>query len=258
MIVESVPKETKHCADLLNVPDVPMMIVHDDGEKEQLVRRTLLHSVCIGGDVGIAKHLVSVATAAGNREFVSVADSIGQTAFHVVCGNGHAACARALGSSCIRTAGILYGCTPFLAACKSGCVELVVWLYEMGVSIETPGVITFKLGSSSPASNFTVAVRMSPLACAVTFEHKEVVRLLLKWGAKHTALAACIKVASDGRDEARAFDQKTPLQIAEWTGDDDIKQLLVDDLTTRQPRGTPTKERASKAGVTLPPTPSDI
>ena len=204
------------------------------------------------------KHLVSVATAAGNREFVSVSDSIGQTAFHVACENGHAACARALGSSCIRTANILYGCTPFLAACKSGCVELVVWLYEMGVNIETPGVITFELASSSSASSFTVAVRMGPLACTVTFEHREVVRLLLKWGAKHTALAACTKVASDGRGEARAFDQKTPLQIAEWTGDDDTKQLLVDDLTTRQHRGTPTKERAIKAGVTLPPTPSDI
>jgi len=77
MIVGGVPKETKHCADLLNVPDVLMMIVHDNGGKEQLVRRTLLHSACIGGDVDIAKHLVSVATAAGNREFVSVADSIG-------------------------------------------------------------------------------------------------------------------------------------------------------------------------------------
>ena len=116
----------------------------------------------------------------------------------------------------------------------------------------------FKLGSLSSSSNFTVAVRMSPLACAVTSKHQEVVRLLLKWGAKRSALAVCTKVASDGRDEARAFDQKNPLQIAEWTGDDDIKQLLVDDLTTRQPRGTPTKERASKAGVTLHPTPSDI
>ena len=89
------------------------MIVHDNGEKEQLVRRTLLHSACIGGDVDIVKHLVSVATAAGNREFVSVADSIGQTAFHVACGNGHAACARALGSSCIRTADIFMAARHF-------------------------------------------------------------------------------------------------------------------------------------------------
>ena len=87
-IVGGVPKETRHCADLLNVPDVPMMLVHDNGEKGKLVRRTLLHSACIGGDIDIVKHLVSVATAAGNREFVSVADSIGQTTFHVACGNG--------------------------------------------------------------------------------------------------------------------------------------------------------------------------
>ena len=67
---------------------------------------------------------------------------------------------------------------------------------------------------------------MGPLACAVTFEHKEVVRLLLKWGAKHTALAARTKVSSDGRDEKRAFDQKTPFQIAEWTGDGDMGVLI--------------------------------
>ena len=30
MIVGGVPKVTKHCADLLNVPDVPMIIVHDN------------------------------------------------------------------------------------------------------------------------------------------------------------------------------------------------------------------------------------
>ena len=91
MVVGGVSKETKHCADLLNVPDVPMMIVHDSGEKEQLVRRTLLHSACIGGNIndGIVKHLVSVATAAGNRQFIGAADSMGQTAFHVACGNGH-------------------------------------------------------------------------------------------------------------------------------------------------------------------------
>ena len=98
----------------LNVPDVPMMIVHDSGEKEQLVRRTLLHSACIVGNVDIVKHLVSVATAAGNRQFIGVADSMGKTAFHVACGNGHATCTRALGSSFIHAADILYGCTPFL------------------------------------------------------------------------------------------------------------------------------------------------
>ena len=85
----------------------------------------------------------------------------------------------------------------------------------------------FKLGSLSSSSNFTVAVRMSPLACAVTSKHQEVVRLLLKWGAKRSALAVCTKVASDGRDEARAFDQKNPLQIAEWAGDDKIQQPAV-------------------------------
>ena len=62
------------------------------------------------------------------------------------------------------------------------------------------------------------------------------------------------KVASDGRAEARAFDHKNPLQITEWTGDDEIQQLFGGDLT-RQCRGTPVKERAINAGVTLPPTP---
>ena len=41
MTVGDVPNETKHYANLLNVPDMPKMIVHDNGEKEQLVRRTL-------------------------------------------------------------------------------------------------------------------------------------------------------------------------------------------------------------------------
>ena len=141
------------------------------------------------------KHLVSVATAAENCQFIGVADSMGQTAFHVACGNGHATCARALGSSFIHAADILYGCTPFLAACRSGCIELVVWLFEMGVNIETPGVIMFKLGSSSSSSNFTVAVRMSPLACAVTFKHQEVFRLLLKWECE-TQCSCCVHKGS--------------------------------------------------------------
>ena len=83
--------------------------------------------------------------------------ALGQTAFHVACGNGHATCVRALGSSFIHAANILYGCTLFLAACRSGCDELVVWLFEMGVNIdiETPGVIMFKLSSSSSSSNFS-------------------------------------------------------------------------------------------------------
>ena len=107
MVVGGVSKETKHCADLLNIPDMPMMIIHDSGEKEQLVRRTLFHSACIGGNVDTVKHLVSVATAAGNRQFIGVADSTGQTAFHVACGNGHATYARALGWSSIHAAGML-------------------------------------------------------------------------------------------------------------------------------------------------------
>jgi len=40
-----------------------------------------LHSACIGGNVDIAKHLVSVATAAGNRQFIGVADSTGRLRF---------------------------------------------------------------------------------------------------------------------------------------------------------------------------------
>ena len=67
----------------------------------------------------------------------------------------------------------------------------------------------------------------------------------------------CPKVASDGRDETRAFDQNNPLQIAEWTGDDEIQQLFGGD-STRQCHGTPVKERAINAGATLPLTPPSI
>ena len=155
------------------------------------------------------------------------------------------------------------GQSPFRAACQSGCVPLVIWLYEHGAEIEAPAEVRqFSVAPSETeeaeqwAPRYTVDFRSSPLVCATIYRHIDIVKLLLGWGANRNTAAEVVGDASS--DNAKFFDKKKPVEIAKCQGLDELAMLFNDDGPTRLRRTTPIKERAEKANVLLPPTPGGI
>ena len=102
-------------------------------------------------------------------------------------------------------------------------------------------------------------MKTSPLTCAVLCLHISVVRLLLEWNANQKTTAQCARCA-DGvcSCEALVMHNRTPFEIAEDGVLSDELVALLSCHKKRKRQGTPVKQRAANAGITLPPTPEGI
>ena len=133
-----------------------------------------------------------------------------------------------------------------------------------GVDIDSPAITTFvvQMQPSSEGTHLPMArMRLSPLWCATICMHAPVVRLLLRWRENQKEIAQCALCAGDQCSCGQAFTTGlTPPEFASRHMDD--SEEIVGGLnsacsTKRKRRGTPMKERAVKAGVSLAPTPAD-
>jgi hypothetical protein len=258
--------DVKYRVDLLVPPDQVTTVHLADGADKACTDRLFLHHACIGGCVDIVKHLLEL-----HREQnipADQADSMGREPLHLACANGYFEIAKLLvcylpnGSSELynRPWADSFGQTPFFAACQSGCCELVTYLYERGADIEAPAVSLFQIEDiGEEAQRRTLSMKTSPLTCAVLCLHISVVRLLLEWNANQKTTAQCARCA-DGvcSCEALVMHNRTPFEIAEDGVLSDELVALLSCHKKRKRRGTPVKQRAANAGVTLPPTPEGI
>ena len=122
----------------------------------------------------------------------SIAKALGRSPFQLVCKHGKRDCANVLWNrrssiSCrlIFNTTDVDGQSPFHAACESGCVPLVIWLYEHGAEIEAPAVGHFSAVPSETEETeqwkpqYAVNLRSSPLVCATIYQQMGFVKFLL-------------------------------------------------------------------------------
>ena len=251
----------QYCLDLITPPDWARTITSMDGSTSELNMKSFLHSAVQGGNVEIVTHLADLCIGCGDVGALNRQDTLGRTPFQLACKYGKLDCANILwyraehASFAIEEMGKTAdadGQSPFHAACEFGSIDLVIWLYGLGVDIEKPGVGLFRVDSTGTEA--VVRLRTSPLVCATLYRHKDIVALLLGWGANRNATAEAI--GDSERTEDTAFDGKKPIEIAMIQDDEDLATLMHS--TKRHRCKIPVKERAKKAGVQLPPTPDGI